>query len=757
MARYCATILLGAFLLFQIQPQIARTILPWFGGGAAVWSTCMLFFQALLLGGYAYAHVLSRRLRPGKQAAVHVSLLAVSLWFLPVTPAQSWQPTGTENPSLHILLLLTATVGMPYLLLSATGPLMQAWFARAFEGRSPYRLYALSNVGSLAALLSFPFLFEPNLTIGIQAGAWSCAYLAFAVLCAMCAVGTARTCEPRAESGFLIPRPELSARAATSTTPAPAPVGARRPIADAPTSTVESGGGVATRRAVATTPAVERATLLVTEPERERCPDLDRAPGARRRLLWVALAALPSVMLLAVTNTICQDVAVIPFLWVMPLSIYLVTFILTFDSDRWYRRAILAPSLGVVAVAIFLIPSTVFVQSVGQQATLLCAVLFLCGMVCHGELVRDRPASSHLTGFYLCVAFGGAVGGLFVAVLAPLLFDTFFETEIALFGCVLAAAWAGFRVRAGADTRRTLRIVLPSAYALLLTAGIVERMVGGEEIVEERNFFGTLAVRSEPDVIVTATGIVTQRTLTLTRGSTIHGRQVFGDRVISGQAMTYYWPGSGVAHALLLHPARDERPLRVGIVGLGTGTLAHYARNEDRYTFFEIDPAIERVAERHFTYLEDARARGATVEVRLGDARIQLERAARSHGSMGFDVLVVDAFHSDAIPVHLLTKECNAVYWRHLSEDGILVVHVSNRHLDLRPVVRALAATAGKEARVIHARQPQVPGTNASDWIVVTSNAEYLGRAELQVAPSATKEPALLWTDDFSSPWHVLK
>jgi len=690
MARYGITILLGAFLLFQVQPLIAKLILPWFGGGAGVWTACMLFFQVMLLAGYGYAHLLRRRVRPRTQAALHVALLVGSLLFLPITPGEAWKPAGDENPILHILLLLSATVGFPYLLLAATGPLLQSWCARDHQGRSPYRLYSLSNAGALAALLSFPFLFEPNLSVAMQVDSWSAAYVGFAALSSWCAVRVA-----------------------------------------------------ASHTHTAISPAV-------------------RTASTRERLSWLALAALPSAMLLAITNTICQDIAVVPFLWVLPLALYLLTFIVAFDGDHWYRREWFAPLLAGTVLFVFLCSSAGwFERSIMIQIVSSSAVLFSCGMVCHGELARRKPAAAELTSFYLFVALGGAVGGTLVAVVAPLVFDTYAETDIGLVACLMVAAYAVRRCRVVSRVRtRLLRYAFPLALGLGVVTGVGMRIHDGGDYLEQcRNFFGHLTVRTRTTLVAGGNRIEPAQTTSLTHGHIVHGRQITGPTVPPNQGLSYYWPGSGVGYAIQHHPAAATRPLRVGVIGLGTGTLAHYARAGDDYHFYEINPAVCRIADARFSYLSDARSRGATIECTVGDARIQLERELESVGSQEFDVLVVDAFSSDAIPVHLLTRECNRLYSRHLARGGLLVVHITNRHVDLRPVTRGLAADAGKEIRIVLARTQGLGGILAADWVIITDNAAFLARDEMAPAPDddATPKPSVLWTDAFSSLWHVLK
>lgn len=763
--RYRTTILLGAFLLFQIQPQIARVVLPWFGGGPAVWSACLLFFQVQLLGGYAYAHLLHRYLAPRSQAALHVTLLAASLLFLPIAPGEHWQPQGTEDPTLHILLLLFATVGLPYMLLAATGPILQSWFAREFRGRSPYRLYALSNIGSLAALLSFPFVFEPNLTIGVQANVWAAAYVGFAILTGACAWSASQApngvgAQPTAGATKARANDLRQPVAVDAITQAFAKFALQPAFTSGLDSTAANRVRAETTQLIAERPV--QAAAITTATANDAQPSTTPAPGRRQILRWIALATLPSVMLLAVTNVICIDVAVIPFFWVMPLAIYLLTFILTFDGQRWYRPVAMGSTLAAISILLLLCAeASWFAGSVAVQATAFAAILFLCGMVCHGELVRQKPVSAHLTGFYLAVATGGAIGGTFVAIAAPLLFDTYLELEIGLGCCAVVGLFACAQQMANpkAKVRLLKRRVMPFGIGVAVAAAIVVSTSDSSKSIDRsRNFFGRITVQqlenSQPQGDAPS---IVQTVRRLRHGSTLHGEQITGDAVEAGMGHTYFGAESGVAYALRNHPAAALRPLRVGIIGLGTGTLAYYANRLDQYTFYEINPAIVRAAETHFTYVAEARTRGATANIQLGDARVQMERALQQSNSGQFDVLVIDAFSSDSIPVHLLTREANRIYWQHLKPDGILLAHVSNRHLDLVPIVLGLAKDAGKQLRLVTVQSKDTNTNTGSAWAILTDNEAFLAQPAMREAPDGNDRSSLLWTDDFSSLWHVIR
>lgn len=691
MIQYAIPIFLGAFLLFQVQPVIARCILPWFGGTPAVWTTCMLFFQVLLLGGYAYAHALVSRLHPRGQALAQDALLAVSVglmvylmrhWGVPIIPDASWKPTGSNWPVPHILMLLSVSVGLPYLVLATTSPLLQAWFSRTRPGVSPYRLYTLSNIGSLLALLSYPVLVEPTLTMRAQGMVWSAGYLVFVLGYAVCAWGAAQKAEP-----IISPEETLAG---------PAP-----------------------------------------------------SPARTTRLMWVVLPALASAFLLAVTNQICQEVAVIPFLWVLPLSIYLLSFIICFDSPRWYSRQAYLPALLLILP---LVGYTIMQQdhaSVKIQVLVYASALFLACMFCHGELVSRRPHPRYLTGFYLAVSVGGALGGLFVALLAPLLFKRFYELHV----CVLAL-WvlAVLTVQRRRILGKPMLVFLTLFTFVQPTIMIVRSHDASGRLLSVRNFYGSFRVDDD------YSGKPWHQH-TLVNGATIHGIQ-YWNQDKRRQPLSYYSLNSGVGLSILRHPRRVCEPdhsLRIGVVGLGTGTIAAYANSGDYVYFYDINPAIERMARdpRYFTYLSDCPAQ---VEVTLGDARLSLERELKETGSQRFDILVLDAFSSDAIPAHLLTREAFAIYLAHLRQpDGIIAVHVSNRALDLRRVAWTLADYYHLETvQIVNESDSAVYN---SDWILVTSSKRFMRDAQIVRATIARPqtEPLRLWTDDYYNLFQILR
>jgi hypothetical protein len=701
--RYAATIFLSAFLLFQVQPLAGKTILPWFGGGSTVWTTCMLFFQSALLVGYAYAHLLASRFSPRSGAGLHLLLLGASLLLLPITPAESWKPADAAVPAWRILALLTASLGAPFVLAASTGPLLQRWFSWEHPGRSPYRLYALSNLGSLLGLLAYPFLVEPLVGLRLQALLWSAGYAGFVALAGWCALALRRG-PPMGED-----------------------------VAGDEADVASVGG----------------------------------QPGltAGGRLLWLALPACASLLLLATTSRMTQDVAPIPFLWVLPLSLYLLSFVICFDSERWYDRRFWAPVFLVGLAALFLVVFREGQLHIVPQLAVLSIALFGCCMVCHGELVRLRPPPRHLTGFYLSVSAGGAAGGLLAAVVAPSLFDDFLEFEIAL-GAAYALFAASLLREAGARGRWRrsgwlLAGLVIGGCSLTAALAVQLRDERGRALVSARNFYGVLKVYEEGE------GTRAWRR-TLWHGTQPHGAQLLAGAQRS-RPTTWFGPESGIATAIERFPPREgasgREPgdgLEIGVVGLGVGTIAAYARPGDRIRFYEIDPQVDEISDRYFSYRRDSPAR---VEVVLGDARISLERELAEDGPQGFDILVLDAFSSDAAPIHLLTREAFELYWRHLKPDGILAVHITAVHLDLSPVVRGMARLFDKESVRIIDRPEGGSLVTWSYWVLVTSNREFLSdprvRTRTRVWSAAPHPPRgeaeIVWTDDYSDLLRVVK
>jgi spermidine synthase len=660
--------------------MMGRYILPWFGGGPAVWTTCLLFFQICLLAGYAYAHWLGSRSNVRFHTILHIALLAASLLLLPIAPrADLWKTIGAGDPTFRIMILLTVSVGGPYILLSATAPLLQRWYTMGEAGQTPWRLYALSNLGSFLALLAYPFLFEPFLRLYTQGWIWSSSYVLFAAACATAAWR------------------------------------------------IRSAGS----------PAVVDDRKLQEAPARPRITDA---------IFWLLLAACGSALLMATTNQISEDIAVSPFLWVAALAVYLLTFVLTFESDRLYRRTPFAIAAGIVAPVACVLPSVSISVPLQLQLVLYLVAQFILCMLCHGELARSRPAPRYLTTFYFTLAAGGALGGAFVALIAPRVFSEFSEFPIGLaLACLLGfIGW----VRTGALqqwNRGDLSFRLP--FMALLIGGLTGLVAAGSSakqgaVATVRNFYGILRVMDLPG----DHGAFRE----LQHGRIRHGMEFLAsDRLNS--PTSYYGPHSGVAIAL---NALDGPHRRVGVVGLGAGTLAAWGHSGDTFRFYEINPAVEPIARSWFSFLARSAAR---TQVVLGDARVELERELASGHSHDFDLIAVDAFSSDSIPVHLLTAECADVYRSRLAPGGVLALHISNRVLNLDPIARGMAQHLGWTAVPIFAPDNPSIGESTSRWVLMAADAAFLQRAGIAQRTSQwTDRAPIVWTDDFSSLWHVL-
>jgi hypothetical protein len=660
---YAATIFLSSFLLFLVQPIIAKQILPWFGGSAAVWTTCLVFFQSVLLAGYAYADW-TTRLGPRRQAALHVALLAISLACLPILASSAWKPQGEEEPILRILLLLGATIGLPYFLLSTTTPLLQAWYWRRFRSVVPYRLFALSNLASLLALLGFPVLLEPAFDLKTLGWAWSFLFAAFALLCAATAWLSINGFETRERS------------------------------------TPESGEGI----------------------------------SLKIQARWLALAAMGSVMLLAVTNHVTQNISSVPFLWVLPLALYLASFILAFDHPRWYLRPAFVGALVVlVPLMAWAIPSLDLLLA----APLYLAGLFAACMVCHGELARLKPDPLHLTRFYLMISLGGALGAVLVAIVAPLVLPGYFELGIALvaLGAVIVLIkkirWVG--------------VAVTVVSAVFVVRGVQEYSDGVR--VMERDFYGVVRTADHPSPVPYRS---------MYHGAIMHGGQLLGDSFRNTPA-DYFGPGSGYGRVFAsLREMEPKKPLAVGVIGLGAGVIAAWMKPGDRLVFYEISPRVVDIAKREFTFLQDTSAK---TEIILGDGRLSLEREP----PRAYDVLGIDAFSGDSIPMHLVTREAMAIYLKHLKPDGVIVFQATNRFVDLLPVVKRLAAELGLEAMNVPDEPEGADGAeywySSTDQIIVTRNRRLLAwpRVAEAAEPIADRPGLPTFTDAHHNLLRILK
>jgi len=664
---YAGTIFLSAFLLFQVQPIIGKIVLPWFGGSAAAWTVCMLFFQLTLLLGYLYSHLSSRYLAPRRQAWLHAGLLLAATLTLPIIPDDGWKPSPGDDPALLLLGLLAATIGLPYFLLSTTGPLVQHWFAQERPGSVPYRLFALSNFASLLGLLSYPLLFEPQFTLKQMSTFWSAGFALFAVFCGALA---------------------MNARGRSN-----AP---REPAA-----------------------AVK--------------------PAWRDTLLWCALAAVPTVVLMSATSHLTANIAPVPLLWVLPLVIYLLTYILCFESTRWYRRRLFLPAMAIltpVLVACSTYPS-LMPSGIAWPTLLFCAAIFVYCMSCHGELARLKPPPAQLTAYFLMIALGGAIGGIFTGLVAPRIFNDDYELTLSCIAAVCIVGAACLHRHAGhAPPVRAVKatVLFTTLLGVMWAANAISPST---PTIKARNFYGTVKVKDS--------GSGESRTRQLTHGVIIHGRQFLNPS-------RQHWPttyfGSAGGAGIAIAAGRNDGPQHVGIIGLGIGTMAAYCRHGDVYRFYEINPLVEQFAREHFTYLRDCPARK---EIAIGDARLVME----AEPSQQFDVLAVDAFSGDAIPVHLLTQEAFAIYFRELKPNGVLAVHVSNRYLDLVPVVKKAADTFKRVAYLSASGSDEARGLKASTWVLVGQREQLSRFASLRELPPAPDVRA--WTDDYSSLLGIMK
>lgn len=706
MIPFALSVFLSAFLLFQIQPMVGKFILPRFGGTPAVWSTVILFFQALLTGGYVYAYWLIRRVTARRQPVIHLTLITFTVFMLgllafihssPIMPDSNWQPDDGGAPILDIFELLLVSVGLPYLLLASNGPLMQAWYSQVFPKQSYARLYSLSNAGSLLGLLTYPVLIEPTFSLRWQGWIWTGGFTLFGMIASWVGV--------------------RSRRAALHAQPKP-----------------------------------DSAKQTVSPP----LPLLS---------LWIMLSATASVFLLSVTNQISQEVAVIPFLWVLPLTLYLLSFILTFAGKRAYDRKIYT-ALFILSTALTLfVMFNVTALHIFWQISAYSLTLFAACMICHGELYRLRPPAENLTVFYLMISIGGMLGGIFVNLIAPALFNGYWEFFVALTMtiAILLSLWRveraplavndEIRSFAGQDYKDIIapvRFVFTSFVLVVILLAVLSHFFSGA-LYAKRNFYGVIRVREE------LVGNPPRPAYLMVHGITVHGLQ-FVDAVVRDLPTAYYVEQSGAALAILNHP-RYAQGLRVGLLGVGTGTLAIYGQPGDVYRLYEINPIVVELAEGQGGYFSFVRHSKAEVDLVLGDARISLDRELAEGNRQNFNVLVLDTFSSDSIPVHLVTKEAFALYLEHLAPDGIIAAHITNRHLDLQPVFWQLAQYYGlRIVSVIYAGDSN--GGYESHWLLLSRDPALLEIPAIRERAVDLREYSTgieLWTDDYSNLFQILK
>ena len=751
----------SAFLLFQVQLILGKFLLPWFGGNSAVWTTCLLFFQVFLFAGYLYSHRISTSFGLNRQGRLHLVFLAIttlwilfawSFWGSPFLPSVQLKPVPGSAPVLGILKLLLLAIGLPFLLLSSTGPLLQNWYDqihRNERNEPPYFLYALSNAGSLLGLLSYPIILEPSFGLGSQSRIWGAGFASFVLCCASCAWIAHRSSHASRDGLPITPNPS-----AKSAIPA----------------------------------------------------------SAQRWWLWFTLPALGSVMLLATTNLLTQDVAPIPLLWVLPLCVYLLSFVFTFYRSNWYFRGLFHPLFAITALIAVIALFRGTDMNVFKQIGVFLVMLFTACVICHGELARIKPEARYLTAFYLTLSVGGACGGIFVGIIAPLVFPAIWEYHIGLWAIaallvfilfldkdswlheprpdpwvpmtlfatiylipkylarigmitipiqivpvynggivvvVLILAWLAFRGGPQWARRRVLRwyeITVGVSFLLLSTA-LYAHLTSqkGRLLYRERNFCGALSVYQNWD------NDMLHSNFTLMHGRITHGLQVEQDRKL---ATTYYDEKSGAGLALTTNPRHAAGGMRVGAIGLGAGTLAAYSRAGDVYRFYEINPAVIRLAQGsagYFSFLKDAPAQ---IEIASGDARLSLEAEAARHDFQNFDVLIVDAFNGDSIPIHLLTSEAMKLYVSHLhGRDSVIAVHISNLAVDLAPVIANLAKLYRMKGTLI-TTEVDSGVILPSEWILLTRgnslNAPEIQRVGKPMLAFTNRETDV-WTDDYSN------
>ncbi len=739
------TIFLSAFLLFQVQPLISKFILPWFGGSPAVWTTAMLFFQCTLFLGYVYSHLLASRLKLKTQVKLHgVLLVLASIMAIFVIPIGALKPDADDDPTLRILMLLTICVGLPYFVLSTTGPLIQAWFSHAYPGRSPYRLFSLSNIGSLLALGSFPVLFEPYLEIKTMGYVWMVGFWMFAGLCMVCAWKV---------------------------------------------------------HAIAVQPHLAQLDSHSVGQSEGKSIASDTIPSFWRRIACIALSGLSSLMFIATTNHVCHDIATVPFLWIVPLALYLLSFIICFDHPRWYVREVWSGlcALGILGVTV-VDPDLPFLASLLLQF----GTMFTICMICHGELVRLRPANSkYLTEYYLFISAGGALGGLFITFVATPYFDEYYEWPIGLLISLwlslfvfLSTLWQrGFSANAGLPgivsfvSLATLAVtwsIDPFDWRTPpIGQGIVEKT-----LLKARNFYGTVQVEEQ----VYTHEIPAEKNDGLARspsdsrrsfwsGNILHGRQLT-DPKLRSVPLTYYDHESGVGRTLQYCFDGDfkTKPLKYAVVGLGAGSLATYARAAegdraaDECVLYEINPLVEEIAREHFWYLPDYETRlGKPIEMRLGDARLTMEREPPQE----YDVIVLDAFSGDSVPAHLLTREAFEIYRRHLKKNedgtlkGMICIHITNTFLNLYPITKnAAEQVLNMPFTSIYRQSESLTGAMRSHYFIITNDLRFLAETPMVPQFKTVTDPSTgesqsiaidrdwpgiaIWTDHYSTIFNIM-
>jgi hypothetical protein len=689
--QYFISVFISAFLVFQIQPIISKIILPWFGGGASVWTTCMLFFQFFLLVGYLYAHIVTKILIIKYQLIVHLSCLAISLFLLPNNIADLHNIQVSGQPTWAVLDVLFFGLGFPYLILSANTPLLQHWFTSETHGGHPYRLYAISNVGSFLALVSYPIIIEPFMSLDWQIKLWTSIYWLFVFLV-----------------GWIF-------------------------------------------------------IIVLKQNNNDKFCDTQKiihsTVGLFRPILWFILSALGVVLLVSTTNALTQNVPPVPFLWLAPLAIYLLTYVMAFSSLGIYVRTLWMSFfmlLSFVALLIYFIGGQFDIIT----QLLIYLLILLCGcMICHGELNSLKPQQGNTTFFYLILSAGGVFGSFLVSFVAKSLFDEFLEFPLAIF-CVLVvpiasllwnrqsefAAVKAFNTNEFAKshfTKLSIGSALVAVLWLLVFTHLNDRYQQFD-IAKARNFYGILTVK---DIIQ---GDVNERRLI--DGTTSHGSQSLPLSKLA-VPLSYYRPGTGAQ--LVINELSSDNKLDIGIIGLGVGALAAYGQSGDHYTFYELNPLVSVFAEKYFSYLQDSKAK---VVIKLGDARVTLQNELNLGQKNEFDLLIIDAFSGDLIPTHLMTQQAFLLYRQHIKTEGVIALHISNRHLSLLPVIMHHSSTLNLQVMLFETRGAN--NENDAQWVVLTNNTRLTQSPKLiqsQTLIGKAQYPNVLWTDDYSSLLPILK
>lgn len=680
---YAATMALAGFLLFQVQPVLAKFILPWFGGSATTWIVCMLFFQMALLAGYAHAYAVTRPFRVPAQAKVQIAIIALSLLLLPITPSESWKPGEGSDPTWRIVLLLAASVGVPYMVLATTSPLLSRWLARIDATLDPSRFFAASNLGSFVGLLSYPFVFERVMSSEQQTFLWSIAYVVYGVLFAGCAVLALRA------------KDEVAAQAVAA----------------------------------------------------------DRA-STDRPVLWLVYSMLGSVLLLASTNAITQWSAVIPFLWIAPLSLYLLTFVIAFGHQRLYARIPFVLIFLALSVAALWSPSPDSGREMIEQVALHCGVVFFGCMICHGEMVRLQPAPARLPKFYLTISAGGALGGVLVALVAPVTLHDYFEHPAVL----LAIGLAGAILIARTNVAPMLRYGAAGLAALMLAgaaAGAIQQELDPEyELIERvRNFYGVVKISQEDED-------EPRHQIVMTQAGVEQGSQ-WQAPALKLRPYCSFDETSGVGLAIFQNARRRADPnalVRIGIIGLGAGMLAAHGRPGDVIRYYEINPAVKDLTERYFTFLKEGKA---TTDVLLGDGRLVLERQLKQGEPQNFDVLVIDAFRGAAPPMHLMTQEAFDIYTKHLAPHGVIAINFEMNTFEMAPLHRGMAKLFGMEVGWVETKpRRDLDCTEPVSWALYSKDTALFEAPALKASLSPWRDrdttSGLVWTDRSSNLMSIL-